>query len=250
MADRFGQLTSLVLLILWLIPVLASAGDEPAPREMTLDERAWEKVLEENLGSYYLPGYKKAKQAGRETAWDYVKDDAKLPRVLLIGDSISRGYTIPTRKALAGKVNVHRAPENCGPTKRGLQQLDVWLGKGRWDAIHFNFGIHDRNTPPAEYEERLEAIVKRLQQTGAKLIWASTTPISPGTPNVEAGSSARANEIAAPVMQKHGIAINDLYGHIKPTLAEHQRPKDCHFNQAGYEHLGKKVAEAIVKALD
>ncbi len=116
--------------------------------------------------------------------------------------------------------------------------------------IHFNFGIHDRNTPPAEYEERLEAIVRRLQQTGAKLVWATTTPISPETPNVEAGSSVRANEIAAQVMQRHSIPINDLYTHIKPTLAQHQRPKDCHFNQAGYEHLGKKVAEAILDALD
>ena len=250
MACRSGRLTSLVLAILCSIPVLASAAVEDAESEMTPDQRAWEKTLEESLGSFYLPAYKKAKQAGKETAWDYVKDDPRLPRVLLIGDSISRGYTIPARKALSGKVNVHRAPENCGSTKRGLEKLDVWLGDGRWKAIHFNFGIHDRNTPPAEYEERLEAVVKRLQQTGAKLIWASTTPISPETPNVEVGSSPRANEIAARVMQRHGITVNDLYGHIKPTLSEHQRPQDCHFNQAGYEHLGKKVAEAILDALD
>ncbi len=250
MTYRFGQLTRTTLPILWMMPILAFAGEEPAQREMTPDEQAWEKVLEENLGSFYLPAYKKAKLAGRETAWDYVEDDPKLPRVLLIGDSISRGYTIPTRKALAGKVNVHRAPANCGPTKQGLEKLDLWLQGGPWDVIHFNFGIHDRKTPPAQYEERLEAIVKRLQQTGAKLVWATTTPISPETPNVEAGSSVRANEIAAQVMQRHSIPVNDLYAHIKPTLAKHQRPKDCHFNQTGYEHLGKKVAEAILNALD
>ena len=106
-----------------------------------------------------------------------MKDDSKLPRVLLIGDSISRGYTMATRTALAGKANIHRAPENCGPTSNGLKKLDVWLGDGKWDVIHFNFGIHDRATPPAQYEERLEKIVARLQKTGAKLVWASTTPI-------------------------------------------------------------------------
>ena len=49
----------------------------------------------------------------------------------------------PTRKALAGKANVHRAPTNCGPTIRGLEGLDQWLGDGRWDVIHFNWGLHD-----------------------------------------------------------------------------------------------------------
>ncbi len=43
------------------------------------------------------------------------------------------------------------------------------------------FGIHDRATQPADYEQRLESIVTRLQATGAKLIWASTTPIPPDT---------------------------------------------------------------------
>ncbi len=78
------------------------------------------------------------------------------PRVLLIGDSVSRGYTLATRKELAGRASVHRAPENCGPTANGLKKLDAWLGAGKWDVIHFNFGIHDRATPLADYESRLD----------------------------------------------------------------------------------------------
>jgi len=72
-----------------------------------------------------------------------IKDVEGLPRVLLIGDSISIGYTLDTRKLLAGKVNVHRIPTNGGPTSRGLESLDEWLGKGKWDVIHFNWGLHD-----------------------------------------------------------------------------------------------------------
>jgi len=229
MVHALGQVAWKVWLTSLLVPVLAMAGDEPAERKMTPEEQAWEKVLEENLGSFYLPNYKKKKRAGRETAWDYVKDDPNLPRVLLIGDSISGGYTLPVRHALAGRVNVHRTPENCGSTKRGLEKLDVWLGDGNWDVIHFNFGIHDRNSRPAEYEQRLDAIVSRLKKTGAKLIWATSTPISPDTPSVKAGSSARSNQIAEKVMERHGILINDLYSYIKPTLAEHQLPKNCEF---------------------
>lgn len=249
MTQVFGRATWTVWLIGLLIPMLVVAGDQPAEREMTPEEQAWEKVLEENLGSFYLPLYKKAKQAGRVTAWDYVKDDPDLPRVLLIGDSISRGYTLPVRHVLAGKVNVHRAPENCGSTKRGLEKMNVWLGDGKWDVIVFNFGIHDRNSPPAEYEQRLNAIVARLKKTGAQLIWATTTPIAPDTPKIKAGSSARLNQIAAKVMERRGIPVTDLYSYIKPTLDQHQLPKNCHFNQEGYEHLGKKVGAAILNAL-
>ena len=242
MTHAFGRAARKVWLICLLIPILAVAGDQPAEREMTSEEQAWEKTLEENLGSFYLPLYKKAKQAGRVTAWDYVKDAPNLPRVLLIGDSISRGYTLPVRHALAGKVNVHRAPENCGSTKRGLEKMDVWLGDGTWDVIVFNFGIRDRNSSPAEYEQRLDAIVTRLKKTEAQLIWATTTPIAPETPKIKAGSSARSNQIAAKVMERHGIPVNDLYSYIKPTLDQHQLPKNCHFNKEGYEQDCGKCA--------
>jgi hypothetical protein len=98
-------------------------------------QQAWERTLQENLGNFYLPLHKRDKVRGTSNAWDFVADDPKLPRALLIGDSVSRGYTQAVRKELAGRVNVHRAPANCGPTASGLKNLDVWLGAGKWDLI-------------------------------------------------------------------------------------------------------------------
>ena len=215
------------------------------------EAQAWEKVLQENLGNgFYLPAHKRDKVAGKSTAWDFVKDDPKLPRVLLIGDSVSRGYTQPTRAALAGVANVHRAPANCGPTASGVKNLEVWLGVGKWDVIHFNFGIHDRGTPAADYVQRLEAIVARLEKTGARLVWASTTPI-PDNPAQEqtARSIVEKNALAAEVMRKHGIPTDDLFAAITPRLADLQNPNDVHFTGAGYEFLGARVAAAIRAAL-
>lgn len=215
------------------------------------ERQAWETLLEQNLGSFYLPIHKREKAAGQSNAWDFVEDDPRLPRVLLIGDSISRGYTLEVRRALAGKANVHRAPENCGPTANGIRKIDIWLGDGKWDVIHFNFGIHDRRTPPAEYESRLETLIARMKQTGAKLIWASTTPVPPDTrdgpdlPNM----IAERNAIAARVMQKHGIAIDDLFGFLTPHLPDVANPKDVHFNAKGYALLGGQVAAVIEAAV-
>jgi prolyl oligopeptidase len=248
------------------------AADKKAAEDKAIDEKflqwkttlsseqqQWESTLEANLGSFYLPLYKREKVRGSVSAWDYVKDDPKLPRVLLIGDSVSRGYTLATREALAGKANVHRAPENCGPAANGLKKLDIWLGDlspdqppPHWDAIHFNFGIHDRATKPTDYEDRLEQIIARLQKTGARLIWASTTPVPPDTKDGPEATAAivEKNEIAARVMQKHSIAIDALFTFITPHVPQVQNPKDVHFNGEGYKLLGSQVAAFVETALD
>src|SRR5262245_7083508 len=133
------------------------------------------------LFSFAAPSF--AQQRG--AAFQPVIDDPKLPRVLLVGDSISIGYTIPVQNLLKGKANVHRIPENGGPTTNGLAKVSDWLGKGQWDVIHFNFGLHDlklitgdqRRIELDAYEKNLREIVARLKATGAFLIWANTTPI-------------------------------------------------------------------------
>ena len=232
-------------------PAYDLVADEKRKAAMSPDEASWESVLEQNLGNYYLPIYKNEKLEGKETAWDFVKDDPKLPRVLLIGDSISRGYTLAVRHALVGKANIHRAPANCGPTAMGLQKLPVWLGNGKWDVIHFNFGIHDRQTDEETYAANLETIIAQLEKTDAKLIWARTTPPASGE-NKEKFTieqCERVNRIADAIMQKHSISEDDLYAAVAARLAELQNKNDVHFKAAGYDILGRQVATNILEAI-
>jgi len=231
-------------------PTYDRTADTMRKALMSKEEAAWESVLEQNLGEYYLPRYKMEKLAGRETPWDFVADDPKLPRVLLIGDSISCGYTLTLRHALAGRVNVHRAPANCGSTTMGLKHLPAWLGGGKWDVIHFNFGIWDRNTDRAIYASNLEQIVTQLQRTGAKLIWARTTPPA-SSRNAEGYSLLQCEEVnvvADRIMRQNGIPMDDLCSLVQPRLAELQLTNNVHFNAAGYSALGRKVADTIQEA--
>src|SRR6187397_2557317 len=66
-----------------------------------------------------------------------------LPKVLILGDSISLGYTPLVKKNLAGRAEVLRPGENCQHTANGLAKIGAWLGNTKWDVIHFNFGIWD-----------------------------------------------------------------------------------------------------------
>jgi hypothetical protein len=199
-----------------------------------------------------------------------IQDDANLPRVLLIGDSISIGYTLPVRKLLEGKANVHRVLTNCGPTTRGMEQIEQWLGDKPWDVIHFNWGLHDlkymgpvgqnladpqaadsrQQVPPAEYEANLRKLVQRLKKTGALLIWCSTTPVPDGAQGRLPGDAARYNQIAARIMEEEGVAINDLYAFAKPRLAEIQLPANVHFSPNGSVALAQEVARAIGTAME
>ncbi len=188
-----------------------------------------------------------------------VEDDPGLPRVLLIGDSISMGYTVPVRELLAGKANVHRVPENGGPTIRGIERMDAWLGDGNWDLIHFNFGLHDLKmmedgsfqVPIEPYEQNLRQLVERMAATGATLIWCSTTPVpedveGPARTNDDVIAY---NEVARAIMDERGIAIDDLYSFALPQIAKIQQPANVHFTEEGYKVLAQQVAASIEAAL-
>lgn len=203
---------------------------------------------------------KKTTKRAPDPAFATVKDDPALPRVLLLGDSISIGYTVPTRETLAGKANVHRAPTNCGPTTTGVKQLDRWLGDGRWDVIHFNFGLHDlkqidgkHQVPIDQYEQNLREIVARLKKTNARLIWCSTTPVpAPGTdgPPRKSEDVVAYNAVAKKVMDENGIPIDDLYAFALPQLEKIQRPANVHYTAQGSAVLAQQVAASILKELD
>ena len=213
---------------------------------------------------------KKVKPARKpNAAMAKIEDVPGLPRVLLIGDSISIGYTVPVRTMLKGKANVHRPLTNCGPTSKGVAEIDKWLGDGKWDVIHFNWGLHDLKylgpngqnladpkaadsrpqVPLDKYEANLRKLVASLKKTKAKLIWRSTTPVPEGAKGRVVGDSAKYNDVAKKIMVENKIAIDDQYSFALKRLKEIQRPANVHFTPDGSKALAKQAVEAITKAL-
>jgi lysophospholipase L1-like esterase len=207
----------------------------------------------------FCPGF--GQETKKPSPFESVKEDPKLPRVLLIGDSISMGYTLPARKLLEGKANVLRIGVNGGPTTNGLKNLKQWLGEGKWDVIHFNWGLHDlrridkemtkNQVPLDQYEKNLGELVKELKATGATLIWASTTPVPEGkvSPPRKNEDVIAYNAVAKKIMAENRIIVNDLYTFALARQKELQLPANVHFHDRGSEALAKEVAAAIEKAL-
>ncbi len=212
---------------------------------------------------------------GGEAPADGPRQD--LPRVLLLGDSISIGYTPFVQEILKDEAVVlrplqkNKRPENCAGTTKGVKEIDRWLriGGGKWSAIHFNFGLHDlkrvhpesgagsadpqhpRQASPEKYEEQLRKIVKKLKETGAQLIFATTTPVPPGgvKPHRDVEDPERYNAIARKVMKENDIQVNDLCGFAQKRLKEIQQPVNVHFTRDGSRALAGQVAEHIRRAL-
>jgi GDSL-like Lipase/Acylhydrolase family len=201
------------------------------------------------------------------------------PRVLILGDSISIGYTPIVREMLKDEAVVVRPTlrsnpgraENCEGTTLGVKAVDRWLqlDGGHWDVIHFNFGLHDlkhvnpatransnnakdpRQAEPEVYEKQLREIVGKLKRTKAKLIFAATTPVPAGgvKPYRDVLDPLRYNEIAFRVMSENGIVVNDLYSVILPRLWECQLPVNVHFTKEGYRVLAEAVVREVRGAL-
>jgi len=208
---------------------------------------------------------------GLLSAKDGGKGEAgNLPKVLIIGDSISLGYTPALVKMLKGKAVVVHCRGNAGPTIRGIKEINKYIGGKKWDVIYFNWGLwdmygwsyHKQDISPKAYGERLETLVSKLEKTGAKLIWATTTPPCPKPEKTMLGKFKKKVVItsrtekeyldaAAKVMKKHHVEVNDLRAAILPKAKKYSLgPDNVHYNGKGYELLAQKTGEAIEKAIE
>jgi lysophospholipase L1-like esterase len=193
-----------------------------------------------------------------------------LPTVLIIGDSISLGYTPHVKEMLKDEAQVLHNRGNAQHTGTGLKKLDSWLGKKKWDVIHFNWGLRDpcyRNPEsktqgnrdkvngkltftPEEYEANLRKLVARLKKTGSKLIWCHTTPVPEGEAGRHVGDGAKYNAIAAKIMKEHNIPVNDLHARMLPVMKKYQTaPGNVHFTKEGSRFLAEQVAAKIREQL-
>lgn len=179
--------------------------------------------------------------------WDHA-DDASLKRVLLIGDSISVGYTQPVIDRLKGIFHVDRLANSRGINDPALsKEIDYMLSEYQYEAIHFNNGLHGFHIPDDVYAYFLEHMVQTLIQYGhgAKLVWASSTPVT--TPDAENNALVlRRNALAAGIMQRYNIAINDLNSIIaeRPELSAGD---GYHYKAEGYTLLGEAVTQALTQ---
>lgn len=189
-----------------------------------------------------------AERQRESTEWSIIywfdANQTKLPRVLLVGDSICNGYNGFVQEELAGAAYTSfYATSKCVTDRSYLKELTYILEEYDYAVIHFNNGLHSLDTDRATWEAALRQLIKTLREKGkgAKLVWASSTPL------LDPALTAKARElnaIAARVMQENGIPTDDLFGLMEPQ--ERTLWSDTfHYHEAGRRMQAKQVAASI-----
>ncbi|MCA9122928.1 MAG: SGNH/GDSL hydrolase family protein [Planctomycetaceae bacterium] len=184
---------------------------------------------------------------------DADKDD--LPRVLLIGDSITRGYFGDVEKHLAGKAYCARlTTSKCVSDPSFIDEVQLLLKHYRFAVIHFNNGLHGWGYTEDQYRDGLVQAVGaiRKQAGDAKLVWATTTPVRLPNDLTKFGERTERvkvrNQIAAEIMKGHGVSTDDLFGLVE-NHPDWYSGDGTHFNGTGKEAQAKRVAESVATLL-
>lgn len=191
-----------------------------------------------------------------------------MKRVLLLGDSIRGHYQETVKEQLGSSYTVMAPVENCRFSLYTLNSLRFWLEEfSNPDVIHWNNGLWDTAVlypedgcfiPLESYLENMRKILRELKKTGAKIIFATTTPVKdekcdyPGPmPPAHRNEDIRAyNEAILKLFEKENIIINDLYPLVYPRKEELLREDAIHPNEEGIAILGKAVADTIRRVLN
>ena len=182
---------------------------------------------------------------------------AALPRVLLIGNSITRGYHREVDKLLNGKAYVARMSTSKSVGDPGLiSEIKLVMGYLDFDVVHFNNGLHGAGYTEEEYAAAFPEMVQTIKECakpGARLIWATTTPVyeHPRQPDyMEKSERVRQrNQIAAEYLKDKGIAINDLFDLCISHPEFYKDADGVHLNPQGYVAMAAQVAREIEKQI-
>ena len=184
-------------------------------------------------------------------AFNLTDEGRKMPRVLLVGDSICDAYQGPVRKALAGKMSVaYWVPSYCVTSPAYLRLLAVYLDEADYAVIHFNNGLHSLGTPVADWEKGLRAALAliRSKQPKAKIVWASSTPLKDPSKTAKA---RELNAVAAKIVSElGGIATDDLFSAMDPLDREKCWADTYHFKPDAIAQQAKQVAASCLAAAE
>lgn len=183
--------------------------------------------------------------------------DTDKPRVLLIGDSIVRGYYNGVEKELGDRANCARfTTSKFAGHPDFLDELGLILRRFSFDVIHVNNGLHGWDYTEDQYREAIRDLLAMLKREApdAKLVWCMSTPWRDSqdlsrfdeekNPRVQAR-----NAIAAELAAEAGIPITDLYA-LSADRQDHFASDGVHYNEEGRAAQATLVAEAIAKQLE
>lgn len=185
--------------------------------------------------------------------WCDHTDKKDLPRVLLVGDSITRAYYEDVRNKLGGKCYVDYIAMSYAVDSKVYTDVTAgFAGDSDYALIHFNHGLHGMHMTDKVYGEGIEKMLKEIGKNRKVILATSTIVKESGNARIDyrqTGIILRRNEIVRYIAGKYGYGVDDLYT-VSANVPNEMRTDDgVHYTEAGSERLAEHVAKAILSAL-
>lgn len=189
--------------------------------------------------------------------WGPNNNDHALPRVLLIGDSITRQYNAGVEKNLEGKAYVERlATSKSLGDPSFLDEVRLILTQYDFDIVHVNNGLHGSGYTSEQFAADVPKLYSAIRSGAphARIIWATNTVIwvkpemKEFAPQTQMGIER--NDIVLKFMADKDVVIDDLFKEVGCHPEYYVGGDGAHLNPTGIDAAAKVVADCICDVLD
>ena len=187
--------------------------------------------------------------------WCEDTNERTLPRVALIGDSITEQVFEVVKRELEGVAHVDYLATSyslLSPAYVGM--VEKFIEDSKYAVVCYNYGLHGYAITGEEYESAYKAMLEKLL-ANASVVVSLTTQV------LENGQSGESSEVwkdkviernlcVEKLAKEFNLPVDDLYSISVKLASENGYIEDgVHFNKTGCEELGKSKANAIKQIL-
>jgi len=189
-----------------------------------------------------------------------------MKKILLIGDSIRKGYDRFIKLAFEGIAEIFYPEENCRFSSYVLRNLYDWkieLNCGDdVDLVHWNAGLWDdlvmidgrHHTSLEVYKDNIDRICNliKILFPKAKMIFATSTHVQEHLYTVYKRynkDTEMYNQAAVEIVKKHDGEINDLYALTKNVPVEYHSDLTHYYTKDGTRVIANQVIACIEKCI-
>ena len=199
----------------------------------------------------YAPGSTSRTREAIEWSINYQFNatDPTGPRVLLIGDSICKGYHEAVRRRLDGRVNLSFwASSKCVTDPDYFMELDHILSILPCSLICFNNGLHSLVSDRAEWTQAYRAAVAFMRDSLPDTLLSLTL----STPLTDPALTAVSRELNGYVLElaaERGLPVIDLFTPMDALDRERYWRDVYHFTDAAVDMQADIIARHVLKRL-
>ncbi len=186
-------------------------------------------------------------------SWCDETQNGDLPRVLLVGDSITHGYQEKVRALLQGVCYVDYIATSYAIDAKMYQQLIYnFITDSKYDLVHFNNGLHGIHISQRSYKSRLEKLLAKVDKDVKIMLATTTIMYRAGNKRLDGAWMKRVRErnaVMEELSKEKNYAVDDLYA-VSVSIPKEKRYEDgAHYSEDGYAIFANAVAERIKEEL-